>query len=269
MPTNPRDTDALNRSILRENGLRVALDSAPAVPVTPTRPKRNIARIMIVPGLLLAMAAEYVLITQTNITGLRSAIANDERTKAAGDYAVLAMELRNRALNEAAQCPSAPPAPDPIPPQAQATAAPGPATRAPQKGAQDPPSSATGPPPTATAAKGAAEPSPSARAPILALEDKPHPAPAQDAAGPTARPQPPVRASQSPSILGQALPFEITQAAAAGISAITPDGVDVLDSSGKRRIVRIGEALPDGSRVLRIDPKTGVIVTDHKVIKIL
>jgi len=96
---------------------------------------------------------------------------------------------------------------------------------------------------------------PRSDAPILAIEDH---------ATPSVAPQ-------RDAIDVQALPLEIRSRSAgdAGIAAVTSEGVAVLDASGARRVLRAGERLPDGSRIVRFDARAGVIVTDAKVIKVL
>lgn len=81
------------------------------------------------------------------------------------------------------------------------------------------------------------------------------------------RPQQQIMVSSpaKPVSVSQPLPLEVMPRSQSGIAKLSTDGVTVQGGG----FVKIGDEMADGSRLVKVDPAAGIVVTDKRILKIV
>lgn len=74
-----------------------------------------------------------------------------------------------------------------------------------------------------------------------------------------------VSSPAKPASVSQPLPLEIMPKNQSGITRLSTDGVTVQGGG----LIKIGEDMADGSRLIKVDPSAGIVVTDKRILKIV
>ena len=98
-----------------------------------------------------------------------------------------------------------------------------------------------------------------AQAPLVKQETKASQSPT--------RPQQQIMVSSpaKPVSVSQPLPLEVMPRSQSGITRLSTDGVTVQGGG----FVKIGDDMADGSRLVKVDPSAGIVVTDKRILKIV